>query len=107
MEVALADALRCLLPSAAQTLFLQACLCRGDAVATAWREWTRAVEDPFRFLAEEGREQRGHLPLLYENLVERGVPSRRTLGRICARRFCAASSAGRSTKPVSRIRSML
>ncbi len=73
MEVALADALRCLLPSAAQTLFLQACLCRGDAVAAAWREWTHAVEDPLRFLAEEGRELRGHLPLLYVNLVERGV----------------------------------
>jgi len=79
MTLPLLDALTIMYPTPLQTAYFQACVFREDALARAWPGPFAAPGALIAFLGSEGREFRGHLPLLYRNLTSQGAAIPRAL----------------------------
>jgi hypothetical protein len=79
MSLPLMDALAILHPTPQQTACLQACLLQGASLARVWPGPFAQPGALLDFLRANGREMRGHLPLLYRNLTSQGIELPRAL----------------------------
>ena len=79
MTLPLMDALTVLHPGPRQTAYLRACLLPDTIPAQTWPGPFSEPEALLEFLRTDGRDMRGHLPLLYRNVTSQGLDLPRAL----------------------------